>query len=198
MSKKLRIFCPGSLRCGTVVSCKLSAHAGSVRVSGSNEAFSPEKSRSIQSAAGPWRRPAGRWCSDGRVDQRHRVAERKRDVEVVRREEDALALVAGQPPEQRRQLVAVRQVEEGGGFVEQDDGGVLRPARGRSSPAGIRRRTCGPSSCGRKPTCPPAGASVRRRRGRPPACARSSWCRGRVPAPRRPRRRGWRCGPCRW
>ena len=69
-----------------------------------------------------------------RVDQRHRVAERKGDVEVVGREEDALPLLAGQPPEQRRQRVAVRQVEEGGRFVQQDDGGVLRQHAGDHHP----------------------------------------------------------------
>ena len=55
-----------------------------------------------------------------RVDERHRIAEREGDVEVVRREEDALALLVGEPLQQRAELVAVGQVEEGRRLVEQD------------------------------------------------------------------------------
>ena len=73
----------------------------------------------------------GREQVQGRgVDERDGVAERQRYVEVVRREEDALALVAGQPPQERGKLVAVREVEERRGFVEQDDGRVLRQRPG--------------------------------------------------------------------
>ena len=71
------------------------------------------------------------------VDQRHRVAERERHIEVVRREEDALARVAGQPPEQRRQGVTVRKVEERRGFVEQDDRGVLGQHAGDHYPLAL-------------------------------------------------------------
>ena len=95
-----------------------SAHA-IVRVSGSNEAFSPEKSRSISPLRG---HGVGRQVVERRrVDQRHRVAgERAMSRWVEKR--DALPLLAGQPSEQRRQRVAVRQVEEGGRLVQQDDG----------------------------------------------------------------------------
>ena len=80
----------------------------------------------------------GREQVQGRgVDERDGVAERQRYVEVVRREEDALALVAGQPPEQRRQLVAVREVEERRGFVEQDDRGVLGQRAGDHHPLAL-------------------------------------------------------------
>ena len=67
-----------------------------------------------------------------RIDQRNGVAERKRNIQVMGREEDTFLLVAGQAPQQRRQFVAVRQVEEGRGFVEQDHRGVLgqRPGLG--------------------------------------------------------------------
>ena len=72
----------------------------------------------------------GKAVQVGRVDQCDRVAQPQRDVEVVRREEDAFALVVGQTAQQRRQFVTVRKVEEGGGFVEQDHGGVLRQRTG--------------------------------------------------------------------
>lgn len=65
----------------------------------------------------------------GWVDQGDRVAERKGDVQFVRREEDALAVVVCQPSQQRAEFVTVRQVEERGRFVEQDDRGVLGQAR---------------------------------------------------------------------
>ena len=64
---------------------------------------------------------AGEVVQVGCVDQGDSVAEREGDVEIVGREEDALALVVGQPAEECRQFVAVRQVEERRGFVEQDD-----------------------------------------------------------------------------
>ena len=48
----------------------------------------------------------------GWVDQGDRVAERKGDVQFVRREEDALAVVVCQPSQQRAEFVTVRQVEE--------------------------------------------------------------------------------------
>ena len=88
-----------------------------------------------QAAAG---HGVGREVVQGRgVDQCHRVAERKCDVEVVGREEDAFLLLAGQPPEQRRQRIAVREVEEGGRFVEQDDRGVLRQHAGDHHPLAL-------------------------------------------------------------
>ncbi len=65
-----------------------------------------------------------------RVDQRHVVAEREGYVQVVCRKEDALPLVVRQAAQQQRQLVAVRQVEEGRGLVEQHDGRVLREGPG--------------------------------------------------------------------
>ena len=70
----------------------------------------------------------------GRIDQRNGVAERKRNIKVMGREEDAFPLVAGQAPQQRRQFVAVRQVEEGRGFVEQNDRGVLGQRPGDHHP----------------------------------------------------------------
>ena len=72
----------------------------------------------------------GKAVQVGRVDQCDGVAQSQCDVEVVRREEDAFALVVGQTAQQRRQFVTVWQVEEGGGFVEQDHGGVLRQRTG--------------------------------------------------------------------
>lgn len=70
----------------------------------------------------------------GWVDQGDRVAERKGDVQFVRREEDALAVVVCQPSQQRAEFVTVRQVEERGRFVEQDDRGVLGQGPGDHYP----------------------------------------------------------------
>lgn len=70
----------------------------------------------------------------GWVDQGDRVAERKGDVQFVRREEDALAVVVCQPSQQRAEFVTVRQVEERGRLVEQDDRGVLGQGPGDHYP----------------------------------------------------------------
>lgn len=113
----------------------------------------------------------------GWVDQGDRVAERKGDVQFVCREEDALAVVVCQLSQQRAEFVTVRQVEERGRLVEQDDRGVLGQG-GRSLPAGIRRRTCGPSFFRRKLPCRPVPASVPRWLCPVPVRVRSSWCRG--------------------
>lgn len=66
----------------------------------------------------------------GWVDQGDRVAERKGDVQFVCREEDALAVVVCQLSQQRAEFVTVRQVEERGRLVEQDDRGVIWPVLG--------------------------------------------------------------------
>ena len=121
----------------------------------------------------------------GWVDQGDRVAERKGDVQFVRREEDALAVVVCQPSQQRAEFVTVRQVEERGRLVEQDD-------------RGIRRRTCGPSFFRRKLPCRPVPASVPRWLCPVPVRVRSSWCRGLVRGLRHLRTAGWECGPVPW
>ena len=133
----------------------------------------------------------------GWVDQGDRVAERKGDVQFVRREEDALAVVVCQPSQQRAEFVTVRQVEERGRFVEQDDRGVLGQGPG-SLPAGIRRRTCGPSFFRRKLPCRLVPASVPRWLCPVPVRVRSSWCRGLVRGLRHLRTVGWECGPVPW
>ena len=123
----------------------------------------------------------------GWVDQGDRVAERKGDVQFVCREEDALAVVVCQLSQQRAEFVTVRQVEERG-----------RPGPGRSLPAGIRRRTCGPSFFRRKLPCRPVPASVPRWLCPVPVRVRSSWCRGLVRGLRHLRTADWECGPVPW
>ena len=131
MSKNCGFFVPGppDAACGGFR--QGSAYADRPRFGVERGVFAREEPLD-QSAAG---HGVGRQVVERRcVDQRHRVAERKGDVEVVGREEDALPLLAGQPPEQRRQRVAVRQVEKGGRLVQQDDGGVLRQHAGDHHP----------------------------------------------------------------
>ena len=130
-AKKLRIFCRKSLGRSFL---ELSAQPYGPRLGVEAGVFAREETLD-QSAADHL--PRREVVERRGVDQRHRVAERKRHVEVVRREEDALALVAGQPPEQRRQLVAVREVEERRGFVEQDDRGVLGQRAGDHHPLAL-------------------------------------------------------------
>lgn len=108
----------------------------------------------------------------GWVDQGDRVAERKGDVQFVRREEDALAVVVCQPSQQRAEFVTVRQVED--------------------------RRTCGPSFFRRKLPCRLVPASVPRWLCPVPVRVRSSWCRGLVRGLRHLRTVGWECGPVPW
>ncbi len=79
----------------------------------------------------------GQVVQGGGVDEQDRIAQRKGDVEVVGRKENAPALVVGEPPEQRRQRVAVGQVEKRRGLVEEDDGGVLGQRPGDHGPLAL-------------------------------------------------------------
>ena len=79
----------------------------------------------------------GQVVQGGGVDEQDRIAQRKGDVEVVGRKENAPALVVSEPPEQRCQRVAVGQVEERRGFVEEDDGGVLGQRPGDHGPLAL-------------------------------------------------------------
>ena len=64
------------------------------------------------------------------VDEGDGIAKGEGDVQFVSGEEDAFAPLVGEAAQEDAQFVAIGEVEEGGGFVEEDDGGVLRQGTG--------------------------------------------------------------------